>query len=88
MLQRIQRVMGQVLQLSIKATQERRPTEQREALEQAEEQVEEGEPSRPLEQVDVQQALDPLFALMAQLGQHPEIISVARDFIHELVPDG
>ena len=88
LLQRIQRVMVQVLHLSISATQERRPTEQQEALEQAEEQLEEGEPSRPQEQADVQQALEPLFALMAQLRHHPELISVARDFIHELAPDG
>jgi hypothetical protein len=29
-----------------------------------------------------------LFALMAQLRQHPEFIPVARDFIRELTPGG
>jgi hypothetical protein len=49
--------------------------------------LEEHEPLQPQEKVDDQQALEPLFALMAQLRQHPELISVARDFIRELAPD-
>ncbi len=43
--------------------------------------------TRPQEKVDEQQALEPLFALMAQLRQHPELIPVTRDFIRELAPD-
>jgi hypothetical protein len=66
----------------------KRIRKRQQAVEQAEEQLEEREPSRPQEQVDMQQALEPLFALMAQLRHHPELISVARDFIHELAPDG
>ena len=49
--------------------------------------MEEREPSRPEVQVDEQQALEPLFALMAQLRQHPELIPVTRDFLRELAPD-
>jgi len=88
LLQRMQRVMAQVLQPSISTLQVRPAIGRREALEQADEQLEERELSRPQEKVDEQQALEPLFALMAQLRQHPELIPVARDFIRELAPDG
>ncbi len=80
--------MAQVLQPSISTLQVRPAIGRREALEQADEQLEERELSRPQEKVDEQQALEPLFALMAQLRQHPELIPVARDFIRELAPDG
>jgi transcriptional regulator with XRE-family HTH domain len=87
LLQRVQRVMAQVLQLPMSATQARPAIGHQEALEQADEQLEEREPSRPQEKGDKQQALEPLFALMAQLRQHPELIPVTRDFIRELAPD-
>jgi hypothetical protein len=87
LLQRVQRVMAQVLQLPTSATQARPAIGHQEASEQPDEQLEEREPSRPQEKVDEQQALEPLFALMAQLRQHPELIPVARDFIRELAPD-
>ncbi len=88
LLQRVQRVMAQVLQLPMSVTQTRPAIGHQEASEQADEQLEEREPPRPQEQVYEQQALEPLFALMAQLRQHPELIPVARDFIHELAPGG
>jgi transcriptional regulator with XRE-family HTH domain len=87
LLQRVQRVMAQVLQFPMSATQARPSIGHQEASVQADEQSEEREPSRPQEKVDEQQALEPLFALMAQLRQHPELILVTRDFIRELVPD-
>ena len=87
LLQRVQRVMAQVLQLRMSTTQARPSIGHQEASVQADEQLEEREPSRPQEKVDEQQALEPLFALMAQLRQHPELIPVTRDFIRELAPD-
>jgi transcriptional regulator with XRE-family HTH domain len=87
LLQRVQHVMAQVLQLPMSATQARPAIGHQEASEQADGQLEEREPSRPQEKVDEQQALEPLFALMAQLRQHPELIPVTRDFIRELAPD-
>ena len=48
-------------------------------------QWEKREPFQP-QQVGEQQTLEPLFTLMAQLHQHPELIPVARDFIRELAP--
>jgi len=87
LLQRVQRVMARVLQLPISATQARPAIGRQEASVQANEQLEEREPPRPQEKVDEQQALEPLFALMAQLRQHPELIPVTRDFIRELAPD-
>jgi len=86
LLQRVQRVMTQVLQLPMRATQARPATENRVAEEQADDQLEGHEPPRHQEKADDQQTLEPLFALMAQLRQHPELIPVARDFIHELAP--
>jgi transcriptional regulator with XRE-family HTH domain len=82
LLQRVQRVMAQILQLPMSATQARLARGS-----QMDEQLEEREPSRPEVQVDEQQALEPLFALMAQLRQHPELIPVTRDFLRELAPD-
>jgi transcriptional regulator with XRE-family HTH domain len=87
LLQRAQRVMAQVLQLPMSATQARPTIGHQVTSEQADEQWEEDEPPRPREKVDEQQALEPLFALMAQLRQHPELIPVTRDFIRELAPD-
>src|SRR6266852_1684991 len=66
LLQRIQRVMTQVLQLPPNVPQTG--------------------PARGY-QVDEEQALEPLFALMARLRQHPELIPVTRDFLRELAPD-
>jgi transcriptional regulator with XRE-family HTH domain len=86
LLQRIQRVMAQVLQLPPSVTQARPAIGHQEVSGQADEQLEEHEPSLSQEKVDEQQALEPLFALMAQLRQHPELIPVASDFIRELAP--
>lgn len=88
LLQRVQRVMAQVSQLPMSATQARPATEHQIAQEQADDRLEKHEPSRPQEKENDQQALEPLFALMAQLRQHPELIPVARDFIRELAPGG
>jgi transcriptional regulator with XRE-family HTH domain len=88
LLQRMQRVIAQVLQLSTSVTQARPEVEHQEASGQADKQLQEYELSQPQEKVDEQQTLEPLFALMAQLRQHPELIPVARDFIRELAPDG
>jgi transcriptional regulator with XRE-family HTH domain len=88
LLQRMQRVMAQVLQLPPSVTQARPVVEHQEASGQADEQLKDYEPSWPQEKVDEQQALESLFALMAQLRQHPELIPVARDFIRELAPGG
>ncbi len=87
LLQRVQRVMAEVLQLPTSATQARPAIGRQEASEQPDEQLEERELSRPQEKVDEQQALEPLFALMAQLRQHPELIPVTHDFIRELAPE-
>jgi transcriptional regulator with XRE-family HTH domain len=87
LLQRVQRVMAHVLQLPTSPTQARPAIGHQETSVQADEQLEEREPPRPQEKVDEQQALEPLFALMAQLRQHPELIPVTRDFIRELAPD-
>lgn len=86
-LQRVQRVIAQVLQLPMSTTQARPSIGHQEAVAQADEQLEVREPSRPQEEVKEQQALEPLFALMAQLRQHPELIPVTRDFIRELAPN-
>jgi transcriptional regulator with XRE-family HTH domain len=88
LLQRMQRVMAQVLQPSPNSLQERPAIEYQEASGQVDEQLEEREPPLSREKVDEEQVLEPLFALMAQLRQHPELISVASDFIRELTPDG
>jgi hypothetical protein len=87
LLQRVQRVRAQVLQLPMNATQARPARGHLIEEEQAGEQVEEHEAPRSEVQVDEQQALEPLFALMAQLRQHPELIPVTRDFLRELAPD-
>src|SRR5712692_3734091 len=88
LLQRVQRVMAQVLQLPTSATQARPAIGHQEASERADDRLEGHEPSRPQEKATSQQALEPLFALIEQLRQHPELIPVARDFIHELAPSG
>ena len=87
LLQRVQRVMAQVLQLPPSAAQARSAPRYQEAMAQPGEQVEDHEPPSPHEKADEQQALEPLFALMAQLRQHPELIPVARDFLRELASD-
>jgi transcriptional regulator with XRE-family HTH domain len=88
LLQRVQRVMAQVLQLPMRATQARSVKEHQGAAEQVNDQLEGQKPLLPQEKAEDQQALEPLFALMAQLRQHPELIPVARDFIRELAPGG
>jgi transcriptional regulator with XRE-family HTH domain len=88
LLQRVQRVMAQVLQPSMSATQARPAIGHQEASGQADEQSEERESLRPQVKAEEQQALEPLFALIEQLRQHPELIPVARDFIRELAPGG
>jgi transcriptional regulator with XRE-family HTH domain len=70
---RIQRVIRRVLQLPA------RSTEPQIAGGKAGDTFE-GTREPPLREGD----LEPLFALMAQLHQHPELIPVARDFIREL----
>src|SRR5215469_4968752 len=87
LLQRVQRVMVQVLQLPTSAALARPAPGHQEAVAQVDEQLEEREPPPPHEQVDEQRALEPLFALMTQLHQHPELIPVTRDFLRELAPD-
>ena len=87
LLQRVQRVMAQVLQLSMSVTQAKPARGYQVEEEQVGKQGEEREPPRPEVQADEQQALEPLFALMAQLRQHPELIPVTRDFLRELAPD-
>ncbi len=84
LLERIQRVKEQALRFPPSASQA--STAIGEVLGQAKEQLEAHEPSRLQKKVDEQQALEPLFALIEQLRQHPELISVARDFIRELAP--
>ena len=79
--------MAQV-QLLPTSTAQARPTREHQIEEeQVGEQVEKHEAPRPEVQVDEQQALEPLFALMAQLRQHPELIPVARGFLRELALD-
>jgi len=87
-LQRVQRVRGQVLLLPQRATMAVVASEshRRGAEEQVVMQWEEPEPPQPTLQATEHHALEPLFALMAQLQHHPELISVARDFIRELAP--
>jgi transcriptional regulator with XRE-family HTH domain len=87
LLQRMQYVMAQVMQPSPSATQARPAIGHQESSGQTDEQLEEREPSLSQEKVDEQQALEPLFTLMAQLRQHPELIPVARDFIRELASE-
>jgi transcriptional regulator with XRE-family HTH domain len=88
LLKRVQRVMAQVLQPSMSATQARPGMGHQEDSERADERLEEREPLRPQAKADEQQALEPLFALIEQLRQHPELIAVASDFIRELTPGG
>jgi transcriptional regulator with XRE-family HTH domain len=45
------------------------------------------EPFSQEEKGTAQHALEPLFALMAQLHRHPELIPVVRDFVCELAPN-
>jgi transcriptional regulator with XRE-family HTH domain len=87
LLQRVQRVMAQVLQLPPSAAEAGPARRSQMEEEQASEQLNDRESSLPQEKVDEQQALEPLFALMAQLRQHPELIPVTRDFLRELAPD-
>jgi transcriptional regulator with XRE-family HTH domain len=83
LLQRVQRVMAQVKQFATSAAPVRPAIGNQGPVAQAEER----EPSLHQEKVDEQQALEPLFALMDQLRQHPALIPVARDFLRELAPD-
>lgn len=85
--QRLQRVIEQVLEISKKAVMVEHELLRRIADEQVATQREEHEPPQPQLQVGDEPALEPLFTLIAQLHQHPELIAVARDFIRELTPD-
>ena len=87
LLQRIQRVIAQISQLPPSAAQATPAPGHQGAMAQAGEQVEVRKQPAPQEQVDEQRALEPLFALMAQLRQHPELIPVTHDFLRELAPD-
>lgn len=88
LLQRAQRMIELVLQLPKGTTQERSAQEYRAVKEQITSQWEEDEPLQPEKEANDQEVLEPLFTLMAQLRQHPELIPVARDFIRELAPGG
>ena len=61
--------------------------QRRVAKEQVSSQWEEREARQLQQQAGDSPALEPLFTLMAQFHQHPELIPVARDFIRELAPD-
>ena len=87
LLQRVQRVMAQVKQFATSAAPVRPAIGNQGLVAQVDEQAEEHEPSQHQEKVDEQHALEPLFALMDQLRQHPALIPVARDFLRELAPD-
>lgn len=85
-LQRAERVIGHVLQLSatdrhVASSQAFPSTEQR-----AVSFVEGHGSPQTVRQADQAQTLEPLFNLIAQLHEHPELIPVTRDFIRELVP--
>lgn len=86
--QRVQRVIELVLQLPERPAQAGPAQGYQAAEEQATSQWEERELIQPQKEANNQQALEPLFTLMAQLRQHPELIPVARDFIRELAPGG
>jgi transcriptional regulator with XRE-family HTH domain len=88
LLQRIQRVIAEVLQLSMSAAQARPVIGQMKASEQADDQLRDHELLRHHEKADEQQALEPLFVLIEQLRRHPELIPVASDFIRELASGG
>src|SRR6266851_4226101 len=62
LLQRVQRVMAQVLQLPMSTTQARPARGYQVEEEQVGKQADEREPPRPQEKVDEQQGLEPLFA--------------------------
>jgi len=81
--ERIQRVIGRVLQLPNKSTMTSSRSGPQVAEEKAGDHFEETHTPPPQEG-----DLEPLFALMAQLHQCPELIPVARDFIRELAPGG
>ena len=83
LLQRIQRMIGRVLQLPTRATMAPFSQKQENTGGQVLNQVDEPLQSQKTSE---QQALEPLFGLMTQLQQHPELIPVARDFIRELAP--
>ena len=86
LLQRVQRVIGEVLQFPKRATMAEPEPRRRVVEEQGASQWEEHEAPQPQQEAGVESALEPLFTLMAQLHQHPELIPVARDFIRELAP--
>jgi transcriptional regulator with XRE-family HTH domain len=78
---RVQRVLERVLQLPIRdmsALPGTRRIAEEEALDTPEETCEPPQKAGSLE---------PLFALMERLHQHPDLIPVANDFVRELAPD-
>jgi transcriptional regulator with XRE-family HTH domain len=85
--QHVQRVLMQMAQLPTSARSAQSEASQEEATATADEQGEQREPSPQKMRGDEQHALEPLFALMAQLRQHPELIPVVGDFVRELAPN-
>lgn len=84
LLQRLHRLRERVLQLPTRKPGDLSSHQSKNAGDHAATQE---HTSPQTQQMSEQQALEPLFGLMAQLQQHPELITVARDFIHELVPE-
>jgi transcriptional regulator with XRE-family HTH domain len=80
---RVQRVIGRMAQLSTGYTATSSRSGSPIAEEKAGDTFEERRAPPPQEG-----DLEPLFALMTQLHQYPELIPVARDFIREMVPGG
>jgi transcriptional regulator with XRE-family HTH domain len=85
--QHVQRVLTQMVQLPTSVRSAQSEASQEEATAPADEQGEQREPSAPEVRGNEQHALEPLFALMAQLRQHPELIPVVGDFVRELAPN-
>ena len=83
LLQRIQHMIECVWELPTRATMRLPAKEQEPAKEQPSDHVYEQPQNQNMSE---EQTLEPLFALMNQLQQHPELISVARDFIREMAP--
>lgn len=76
---RLLRLISQIEQTAV-ASEQSSNTGVQEAADQKD------KPEEPEIHSSDEQSLEPLFALLNQLHQHPELIAVARDFIQELVP--
>ena len=79
---RVHRVIRRMMQLPAGSLATSSRSESQIAREEANRDVEETREPSPQED-----GLEPLFALMNQLHQHPELIPVTRDFLRELAPD-